>query len=60
MVSVCALPVHGDPPFAFVNVGVTVMVLTTGELPVFVAVNAGILPFPDAANPMLVFELVQE
>ena len=32
--------------------GVTVIVATTGEIPALVAVKAGILPFPLAANPL--------
>jgi hypothetical protein len=37
-----------------VTVGVTIIVATTGAVPIFVAVNAEILPVPLAANPMLV------
>ena len=45
--------------FVFVNIGVTVIVATTGEFPEFVAVNEAILPDPEANNPIDVFELVQ-
>jgi hypothetical protein len=46
---------------AFVNVGVTVMVATTGEVPVFIAVNAAMLPpVPLAARPMVGSEFVHE
>ena len=34
--------------------GVMVIVATTGDRPVLVAVKTGILPVPDAAKPMLV------
>lgn len=34
------------------------IVAVTGEVPVFVAVNAGVLPEPLAARPMLVVEFV--
>ena len=40
-------------------VGVTVTVAVTGVLPVLVAVNEPMLPFPLAARPMLGSELVQ-
>ena len=41
-----------------VNVGVTVMVATTGEVVVLVAVNDAILPLPADESPMLVVLLV--
>ena len=46
MVKVIAGPTH---PFA---VGVTVMVATTGAVPVLVAVNDGMFPAPLAAKPI--------
>ena len=42
-----------------VNVGVTVMVATTGEVVVLMAVNDAIFPLPFDASPMLVVLLVQ-
>ena len=41
-----------------VNVGVTVMVATTGEVVVLRAANDAILPLPFDAKPMLVVVLV--
>ena len=41
------------------NVGVTIMVAVTGDDPIFVAVKAGIFPFPEAAKPIEAAELVQ-
>jgi hypothetical protein len=38
----------------YVTVGITVIVATTGAVPIFVAVNAEIFPVPLAAKPMLV------
>ena len=43
----------------FVYCGVTVIVATTGAVPLFTAVKAPILPEPMAARPMLVALLVQ-
>ena len=40
--------------------GVAVIVLVMGELEVLVALKAAIFPFPEAAIPMLVLELVHE
>lgn len=48
----------GAPPQP-VDVGVTVMVAVIGALVLLVAVKAGILPVPAAANPMAVLLLVQ-
>lgn len=50
MVNVCAGPGQLTPPL--VNVGVTVIVAITGEVPVFTAVKAAIFPLPEAARPM--------
>lgn len=47
MVNVSGVPTH---PLA---VGVTVMVAITGAVPVFVAVNDGMLPVPLAPSPMV-------
>ena len=38
---------------------VTIMVAVTGVVPVFVAVNAPIVPVPEAANPIDVLLFVQ-
>ena len=51
-VNVEGVPVH---PFA---VGVTVIVAVVGEVVALVAVNAGMLPEPLAASPILVLLLV--
>jgi hypothetical protein len=40
-------------------VGVTVIVLLIGELEVFIALKAPILPFPEAPKPMFMLEFVQ-
>lgn len=53
IVNVVGVPVQ---PLA---VGVTVMVALMGELPVLVAVNAGMVPFPLAARPMAVLLFAQ-
>ena len=50
-------PLQLVPPF--VKVGVTVIVATTGAVPVFEAVNEAMLPVPEAARPMLVTSFVQ-
>ena len=52
MVKVMAAPVQDIPPL--VNVGVTVMVATTGAVVVLMAVNDAILPLPADESPMLV------
>ena len=57
MVNVVAVPVQVTPPL--VNEGVTVIVETIGVAPVFVAVNAGIFPVPEAASPIAVLLFVQ-
>ena len=49
---VLAGPVQLVPPL--VKVGVTTMVATTDEVPVFTAVNEAMLPVPEAAKPILV------
>ena len=48
------------PTHKFGDVGVTVIVAVIGALVLFVAVNEGTEPEPDAAKPIAVFELVQE
>ena len=50
-------PVQLTPPL--VKVGVTVIVATTGAVPVLVAINEAILPLPEAARPILVTSFVQ-
>ncbi len=57
MVKTTGTPVQVIPPL--VTEGITVMVATTGALPVLVAVKVPILPVPLAANPMDVCEFVQ-
>ena len=51
IVKVFGVPTQLTPPL--VNVGVTVIVATTGKKPVLIAVKAAILPAPAAARPML-------
>ncbi len=43
---------------SFVNVGVTVIVAITGDVPVFTAANAAMSPEPLAANPIEVSSFV--
>ena len=50
MVNVSEVPTQLTP--LFVNVGVTVMVATTGVVVLLVAINVGILPAPLAAMPI--------
>lgn len=45
------------PPLSYV--GVTLIVAIIGEVPVFSAVNEGILPVPEAAKPIETLLLVQ-
>ena len=54
IVNVWGVPAHPS------NEGVTVTVAVTGAVPVFVAVNEGMLPLPLAARPIEVVLLVQE
>ena len=58
MVNVYGSPTHTAPAAGRVS-GVTVMVATTGALPLFRAVKDPILPVPEAAKPMLGVLLVQ-
>jgi hypothetical protein len=51
MVKVFVGPSQVTPPL--VKCGVTMIVATTGAVPLFIAVNDGILPVPVAANPMV-------
>ena len=46
IVKVCAGPVQFTDPL--LKVGVTVIVATTGDVPVLIAVNEAMLPVPDA------------
>jgi hypothetical protein len=48
-----------EAPVQPASVGVTVMVDVIGEPVAFVAVKAGVFPFPEAANPIPVLEFVQ-
>ena len=57
MVKMEAVPVQLTPPLVYV--GVTVMVSTTGAVPVLMAVKANMFPTPLAAKPMEVFLFVQ-
>ena len=50
IVNVSAGPVQ--PTLLFVNVGVTVIVAVTGEVPLLTAAKAAIFPLPDAGSPM--------
>ena len=50
IVKVLVGPVQLTPPL--VNVGVTTMVATTGEVPVFTAVNEAMFPVPNAKSPI--------
>ena len=50
MVNVLDVPTQLTPPF--INVGVTIMVATTGAVVVLVAINVGMLPTPFAARPI--------
>lgn len=53
MVYVSGVPTHEPKD------GVTVTVLTTAVVPAFVAVNAGVLPLPEAPSPVAVLSFVQ-
>ena len=58
MVNVLIVPEQDNP--AFVYVGVTLIVATTGVAPELSAVNEGVIELlPDAANPILVVSFVQ-
>jgi hypothetical protein len=50
MLNVVEVPVQLTPPFT--NVGVTVIIATTGAVDVLVAMKVGILPTPFAARPI--------
>ena len=52
-----AVPLQVTPPLVYV--GVTVMVSTTGAVPVFTAVKDAMFPVPLAAKPIEVFLFVQ-
>ena len=51
MVKLISGPVQLTP--LLVNTGVTVMVATTGAVPLLIAVNDAMLPLPDAARPIV-------
>ena len=57
MVNVLLGPEHDTPPF--VNVGVTVIVAVTGDVPVLIATNDAMSPLPLAARPIDVVLFVQ-
>ena len=50
MVNVLEDPMQLLPPFK--KVGVTVIVATIGFMVLFIGVNTGILPVPEAASPI--------
>ena len=58
MVKLLAGPEQLVPPLA--NIGVTVMVATTGAVVVLMAVKDAISPLPLGAKPMLVALLLHE
>ena len=59
IVNTFGVPVQLTPKL--VNVGVTVIVATSGTVPVLIAVNDGmLLPEPTDTNPILVLLLVHE
>ena len=45
---------------AFVNIGVTIIVATTGIVPVLIPLNEDIFPVPEASKPILSVSFVQE
>ena len=57
MVNVRAVPTQLTPPFT--NVGVTIMVAVTGDVPALAAVKAAIFPEPLAASPIDVLLFIQ-
>jgi hypothetical protein len=57
MVKMEAVPVQLTPPLVYV--GVTVMVSTTGAVPVLMAVKDAMSPVPLAAKPIEVFLFIQ-
>lgn len=57
IVKVCEGPIHVTEPF--VKFGVTVIVATTGVVPVLTAVKAAMLPEPGEASPMPGVSFVQ-
>ena len=57
IVKVLAGPSHVTPPL--LKCGVTIIVATTGEVPVFKAMKLEISPVPLAASPILVVLLIQ-
>ena len=57
MVKVCIGPEQDVVPF--VKDGVTVIVAVIGLAVLLVTLNALILPVPEAASPIVVFEFVQ-
>ena len=57
MVKDCEGPVQSTPPL--VNIGVTMIVATTGAVPVLTVVNESMSPVPEAAKPIEGVSLVQ-
>src|SRR5438105_3715795 len=57
MLKLFAVPVQVKDPDTYT--GVTVMVPTTGTVPVFTPPNVPMFPLPPAPNPMLVLSLIQ-
>ena len=58
MVKDCVGPVQFTLPL--LKVGVTIIVATTGAVPLLIVVKAGMFPAPEAAKPIDVVLLVQE
>ncbi|MNY24934.1 hypothetical protein D3C86_1586810 [compost metagenome] len=58
IVNVFVGPVQLVPPL--LKFGVTIIVATTGVVPLLTAVKEGIFPFPDAGNPIEAVLLVHE
>jgi hypothetical protein len=58
IVKVIGAPSQFNPPL--LNVGITIIVATSGTVPVLMAVNGRIFPVPLAANPIVVLLFVQE
>ena len=57
MVKVWVAPEQFTLPL--LNIGVTTIVATIGEVPLFTAVKAGMFPLPEAANPIEAVLFVQ-
>ena len=58
MVKFCGGPEQATE--LFVKAGVTVIIASTGEFPIFIALNNAIFPVPLAASPMAGLLFVQD